>query len=205
MDDTCLVVRVSLMEIEGEMVYSLVDPPPGTRPLIPVMASIHAFIRASELQPLFAVTGRYWDISREVVPLSLDSVIGIVGRQTSLDLRVPKDLSAMIPAYGVMDNALGQRSDVTMIDLAVVHLLEATIDGIFVPVWLISSYGRKNTPFWGHREEYDSRLEVALAISDEGLRGNTVLKWDGFPEHPENIKVMDNLEERFREYQQQRR
>jgi hypothetical protein len=192
------------MEIEGELRIPVAEPSPGKRPEVPVSPSVHAFIRASDLQPLFAVTGRYWDISREAVPMGLDSILNIVERQASLELSTPKDLLNAIPKGGVNDNALVGRSVLTVVDLAVIHLMETRINGILVPVWLITSYGRSNTPLRGHLEEYDSRLEVALAISDEGLRGNTVLKWDGFPEHPENIRVIDNLEERILQYQQQR-
>jgi hypothetical protein len=41
-------------------------------------------------------------------------------------------------------------------------------------------------------------------LVEADARSDVIVSWDGFPEHPENIQVIDNLEERFREYQQQR-
>ncbi len=203
LDDTCLIMRVSLIGIEGELSYPVAGAQAEATPDIPVSPSIHAFIRVSDLRPLFAVTGRHWEVSRVVIPMSLDGVVNAIRSGASVELRIPTAGPVTIPRGGVYDNALHCRSDVTYTDLAVIHLIEMDVDGVPVPVWLVASYGRKNTPGRKGIEEYDTRLELALGVSDGDLRGNTILRWDGFPEHRENIWVVEECKERLREYRRE--
>jgi hypothetical protein len=180
----------------------------------PVYIIVHVLVHEVTGEPLLALA--YDDLERAswIQPVSFDRTREMLEEHTHL--RVSSRCSEPLHRFGGLVPTIGElspgrtRIELATAALVVFHRIEVTVDNEPGCVWIITSYDLMETAAGGDRHEaYANKLEV-LNGSPSGLpmgrdlNGVDLVKWDGFPGHPENIKVMENLEERFMQYQQQR-
>jgi hypothetical protein len=205
LDDTCSIRRTSFVDMNAFGTYRITRlGGPGDWDGVPVTATIRAFILDETDRPLFALTYPEYASARQVAPVSYKATCSLLTDLTPLEVVDAGCPDSLEPRGGVV-TAIGPitvRTPLILVDLAVFHLVETLIAGKPTCVWLIASYGRKSVEERAHIEEYDTRLEVAHAAQTFRYDDYTLVHWDGFPEHPEKIKVMEDLKDWLVKYHQ---
>jgi hypothetical protein len=208
LDDTCVIRRTSFVDMNAFATYRITRMNgPGDWDGVPETATVRAFIHDETDRPLFALTYPEYARARKAAPVSYEATCSLLTGQTPVEVLGGACPDSLKPRGGVVTAIAGitHRTPLIFVDLAVFHLVETVIAGEPTCVWLIASYGRKSVEERAHLEEYDTRLEVAHAGQTFRYDDYTLVRWDGFPEHPENVVVMENLEQWLREYRDYRR
>ncbi|MBD3332835.1 hypothetical protein GF356_08290 [candidate division GN15 bacterium] len=209
LDDTCSIRRTSFVDMNAFGSYRITRlGGPGDWNGVPDRATIRAFIHDETDRPLFALTYPEYARARQVAPVSYKETCSLLTNLTPLevvDAGCPDSLKprggvvAAISYWGKTD-----RSTVIYADLAVLHLVGVAAYGQLTCAWIMTTYGLKSIPGRAYIEEYDTRLEVAHAAQTFRYDDYTLVHWDGFPKHPENIKVMEDLKDWLVKYHQYR-
>jgi hypothetical protein len=214
--DTCTIRRTTAPEIYAFGIIEHSSPPSGPGQWEngrPITISVHAFIHEESNTPLFALAYDNLADAQSVVPVGYEQVRELLDEHSPVHLT--SECDQPISPYCGLAPTIGYlgpgriRSELADADLAVFHRIGIEISGEQGCAWIIGSYSLENTTSIRDTAACIGRLEVIDGTSNLQQRGTELngagfLSWDGFPEHPENIQVMENLEERFREYQQQR-
>jgi hypothetical protein len=215
LDDTCSIRRTSFIDAKAFGTWELEDPPRGPHDWkgTPLTIDLHVFTPAATNQPLFALAYKDWSDARSVKPVGYGKTLRLLKNVASVEV-VDTECEGALRTWGGAISVIGcwgpgsTRYDLAHVRLTVFHRVSVEIAGARACAWIIASYGKERIPEHFDRDVAgcSSRLDIVHAGPGPqlDLHGAEFLTWDGFPEHPENIKVMDNLEERFREYQQQR-